>query len=47
MGKTWHSRSAGQSMNSTLAACGLLATLRMAQAVYFDLPLEWSRGNDT
>jgi hypothetical protein len=35
---TWHSRSAGPSMNRNAAACGLLVTLRMAQAVYFALP---------
>jgi hypothetical protein len=37
-GTTWNSLSAGPSLNGTVAACGLLATLRVAQAFYFTLP---------
>jgi hypothetical protein len=37
-GTTWNSLSAGPSLNRTVAACGLLATLGVAQAFYFTLP---------
>jgi hypothetical protein len=37
-GTIWNSLSAGPSLNRTAAACGLLATLRVAQAFYFTPP---------